>query len=70
MTWLRKILSTQASTAVIFIRLMVGTVFLSEGLQKFLRPDEVGSGRFESIEFPNPEFAPASSPLWRSPAGC
>lgn len=37
-------------------RLIVGLVFLSEGLQKFIRPDEVGMGRFEKIGFANPAF--------------
>lgn len=35
---------------------MVGTVFLSEGIQKFLYPAIRGAGRFEKIGFPNPEF--------------
>ena len=40
----------------ILIRLMVGLVFLSEGIQKFLFPDEVGVGRFEKIGIPSPEI--------------
>jgi putative oxidoreductase len=39
----------------VLIRLMVGGVFLSEGLQKFLFPASRGSGRFESIGLPWPE---------------
>jgi len=35
---------------------MVGAVFLSEGIQKFLFPDALGSGRFEKIGLPTPEF--------------
>lgn len=35
---------------------MVGAVFLSEGIQKFLFPDKLGSGRFQKIGLPNPEF--------------
>lgn len=35
---------------------MVGAVFLSEGIQKFLFPDKLGSGRFEKIGLPNPAF--------------
>ena len=35
---------------------MVGGVFLGEGLQKFLYPAEVGSGRFARIGIPNPEI--------------
>jgi len=37
-------------------RLIVGLVFLSEGIQKFLFPEMVGAGRFEKIGFTNPEF--------------
>ena len=37
-------------------RLIVGLVFLSEGIQKFLFPELVGEGRFEKIGFTNPEF--------------
>jgi uncharacterized membrane protein YphA (DoxX/SURF4 family) len=35
---------------------MVGGIFLSEGLQKFLYPDEVGAGRFLKIGLPSPEI--------------
>lgn len=35
---------------------MVGTVFLSEGIQKFLFPAIRGAGRFEKIGLPFPEF--------------
>jgi uncharacterized membrane protein YphA (DoxX/SURF4 family) len=37
-------------------RIIVGLVFLSEGIQKFLFPDLVGVLRFEKIGFENPEF--------------
>jgi uncharacterized membrane protein YphA (DoxX/SURF4 family) len=37
-------------------RLIVGLVFLSEGIQKFIIPELVGAGRFEKIGFTNPEF--------------
>jgi uncharacterized membrane protein YphA (DoxX/SURF4 family) len=37
-------------------RLIVGLVFLSEGIQKFLFPELVGAGRFEKIGFSHPEF--------------
>jgi putative oxidoreductase len=37
-------------------RLIVGLVFLSEGIQKFLFPELIGAGRFEKIGFANPEF--------------
>lgn len=35
---------------------MVGVVFLSEGIQKFLFPDARGVGRFIKIGLPEPEF--------------
>ena len=46
---------TSAPAAVILVRLMVGAVFLSEGIQKFLFPAEVGAGRFAKIGFESPE---------------
>jgi uncharacterized membrane protein YphA (DoxX/SURF4 family) len=45
------ILDARASRATILIRVMVGAVFVSEGVQKFLFPDQLGAGRFESIGF-------------------
>jgi putative oxidoreductase len=39
------------------IRLMVGSVFLSEGLQKFLFPEALGVGRFIKIGIAYPGFA-------------
>jgi uncharacterized membrane protein YphA (DoxX/SURF4 family) len=35
---------------------MVGSVFLSEGIQKFLFSDTLGAGRFIKIGLPFPEF--------------
>ena len=37
---------TSAPGAVVLIRLLVGGVFVSEGVQKFLFPDTLGPGRF------------------------
>ncbi len=51
-----KIINTNRSNATLIIRIMVGGVFLSEGLQKFLFPVLRGAGRFESMGFPAPEF--------------
>ncbi|MBE0540607.1 MAG: DoxX family protein [Verrucomicrobia bacterium] len=51
-----KLIRTSADPTAIIIRLMVGAVFLSEGIQKFLFPGDVGAGRFEKIGLPNPEF--------------
>jgi uncharacterized membrane protein YphA (DoxX/SURF4 family) len=42
------------SRALILIRLMVGAVFLSEGIQKFLYPEQLGVGRFVKIGIPAP----------------
>ena len=38
------------------IRLAVGAVFLTEGIQKFLFPDALGVGRFTKIGIPAPEL--------------
>jgi uncharacterized membrane protein YphA (DoxX/SURF4 family) len=40
----------------LIIRLIVGLVFLSEGIQKFLFPELVGVGRFTKIGFADPVF--------------
>jgi putative oxidoreductase len=53
---LQKIIRTDNARTTILIRLMVGAVFLSEGIQKFLFPDVRGAGRFEKIGLPSPEF--------------
>lgn len=54
MTW-RKLLASDAPAAVFLIRLLVGGVFLSEGLQKFLFADALGAGRFAKIGIPAPQ---------------
>src|SRR5580658_5750156 len=45
----------RASKAVLLIRILVGWVFLSEGIQKFLFPDSLGVGRFVKIGIPWPQ---------------
>src|SRR3990172_10135399 len=52
----KKLIHTDNSKATIIIRLIVGAVFLSEGIQKFLFPAIRGAGRFEKIGLPSPEF--------------
>ncbi|QZT39148.1 DoxX family protein [Halosquirtibacter xylanolyticus] len=47
---------TSSSRSISIIRLMVGTVFLSEGIQKFLFPAIRGAGRFAKIGLPNPDL--------------
>ena len=49
-----RIISTTAPPSVILVRLLVGVVFLSEGIQKFLFPDALGVGRFTKIGIPAP----------------
>jgi putative oxidoreductase len=49
-------LVTPARGSVLLLRLMVGAVFLSEGIQKFLFPALRGAGRFEKIGLPHPDF--------------
>ena len=41
--------------AVVVVRVLVGWVFLSEGIQKFLFPDSLGVGRFVKIGIPWPQ---------------
>ena len=48
------LLSTAAPAATILVRLAVGCVFLSEGIQKFLFSDALGVGRFAKIGLPSP----------------
>lgn len=56
MSLVQTIRNTTAPAWTILIRLSVGAVFLSEGIQKFINPADVGAGRFEKIGFPNPAF--------------
>lgn len=51
-----RIIHTDSAKTTILIRLMVGAVYLSEGIQKFLFPAIRGAGRFEKIGLPSPEF--------------
>jgi putative oxidoreductase len=44
------------SPAITIIRLLVGWVFLVEGILKFVLPDELGVGRFLSIGIPAPRI--------------
>jgi putative oxidoreductase len=53
---LKKIVNTNNSKTTIIVRFIVGLVFLSEGIQKFLFPDTLGAGRFLKIGLPFPEF--------------
>src|ERR1700680_2474284 len=46
----------RAAKAVFLIRILVGWVFLSEGIQKFLFPQSLGVGRFVKIGIPWPQI--------------
>jgi putative oxidoreductase len=43
-------------SGLLLLRWLVGWVFLSEGIQKFLFPAALGAGRFEKIGIPDPQF--------------
>ena len=55
MAFLERIASTNAPAATVLIRIVVGAVFFSEGIQKFIYPNEVGAGRFAKIPIPAAE---------------
>lgn len=44
------------NNGIILIRLVVGLVFLSEGIQKYIFPELLGTGRFLTIGFSHPAF--------------
>jgi putative oxidoreductase len=52
----RRLLETRAPAATLLIRVAVGSIFLSEGIQKFLFPGELGVGRFIKIGIPAPHL--------------
>jgi putative oxidoreductase len=47
--------ANRAAKAILLIRILVGWVFLSEGVQKFLFSDALGVGRFVKIGIPWPQ---------------
>src|SRR5207247_10078020 len=53
---MRRLFSTNASAATVLVRLLTGSVFLSEGIQKFLYPTKLAAGRFAKIGIPAPEI--------------
>lgn len=52
-----KIIQSDDDKSTILIRMVVGLVFISEGLQKFFLPEIRGVGRFKEIDIPIPEFS-------------
>jgi putative oxidoreductase len=59
---MNKFLHTKSFPA-LMVRLTVGLIFLSEGIQKFLYPEELGSGRFAKLDIQPPVF-------WANFTGC
>jgi putative oxidoreductase len=53
---MRRLIATQAPAATILVRLLVGAVFFTEGIQKFLYPADLGAGRFAKIGIPAPQI--------------
>jgi putative oxidoreductase len=54
--WMERIARSDAPAAAVLVRLLVGMVFLSEGIQKFLFPGALGVGRFAKIGIPAPQL--------------
>jgi uncharacterized membrane protein YphA (DoxX/SURF4 family) len=45
------------AAANVLVRVLAGSVFLSEGIQKFLFPEALGVGRFAKIGIPAPQLS-------------
>ncbi len=56
MNFLVRSASSKAPAATALIRLLVGGVFLVEGVLKFIYPGELAAGRFAKIGIPAPEI--------------
>ena len=56
MSLLERIAASRAPAATVLVRVAVGSIFLSEGIQKFLFSDALGVGRFAKIGIPAPEL--------------
>jgi len=48
--------SNKVDNRMILIRLVVGLIFMTEGIQKYLFPELLGTGRFLKIGFIDPAF--------------
>ena len=51
--------SRRISWGILLVRILVGWVFFSEGIQKFLFPATLGTGRFVKIGIPWPQYSAA-----------
>jgi putative oxidoreductase len=54
---LRRLRDERGAAENVLVRWFVGTVFLSEGIQKFIFPEALGAGRFAKIGIPIPELS-------------
>lgn len=52
----QRVVATIAPRAVVLLRIAVAFVFIPEGIQKFLSPEQLGSGRFAKIGIPYPDI--------------
>ena len=50
------IFNTLSDNKIIIVRIVVGLIFLTEGIQKYLFPELLGTGRFLKIGFSEPAF--------------
>jgi uncharacterized membrane protein YphA (DoxX/SURF4 family) len=48
--------SAVTARALLLIRILVGWVFVSEGIQKFIFPMQLGAGRFRQIGIPEAQY--------------
>jgi uncharacterized membrane protein YphA (DoxX/SURF4 family) len=53
-SWRAWAFDARGPRATVLLRAVVGIIFVSEGIQKFLFPDELGVGRFTKIGIPMP----------------
>jgi putative oxidoreductase len=67
---LTPLIATRGPAAVVLIRLYVGLVFACERVLKFLRPDSLGTGRFDKAGIPAPAFLAPWMGSWKSAAEC
>jgi putative oxidoreductase len=51
-----RVFETENNNRAFLVRLTVGLIFLTEGIQKYLFPELLGTGRFLTIGFHNPAF--------------
>jgi putative oxidoreductase len=51
-----RLLDTTAPAATVVVRLMAGSIFMLEGVKKFLFVDQWGAGRFAHIGLPHPQL--------------